>query len=541
MVETGFLLPHRKRTHIHTEAEISDLRDYLLASNQAVDSAKLGGQLPAYYAVEALSLQKTGGDMTGEIYKHIQSLNIDSVYVPTVGSNVINITTGSYDNSFDGLDHVIVVYLTMNLVDDGLDAGYGTGITRLSYTIDGGPVRTHDFLDTLSVGGAVDTAIWNIPDYDIGLRLSGTPGDGSGDQVTINITGGIDHVFYHAGNVPNFLNKDSGGIINGNVTIVGNLDIVGPRTIKLGETVEIEDNIFLLNSNITAYSGNLDAGLEVKLFTSGEAADNRSFIFSISKDGWYTADTIEVEHVVVGGGSNSRGLIASGSLYDYISPESHSGHMWIRNDDSTFTFMGGVTADDWSLTYQMYLPVSPTTDNAQYMELGQRKSNATEGVYGGTRIVKTVANTVVDGDLKVANIISSGGLTIGGSIDSGGLGSTSNYISNATNIILKGDSVGRSAIFFESEKDGTNINHTSDYGFIQFHAYGQAGTSGETNELIIGVSNDPGDSVVLNVPSDNDIKVRIGAEAKALDKVIYHEGNLNFALVGNTLTITVNT
>ena len=121
------------------------------------------------------------------------------------------------------------------------------------------------------------------------------------------------------------------------------------------------------------------------------------------------------------------------------------------------------------------------------------------------------------------NVTVGGGLTIEGSIASGAYEGASEYEGAGTNIILKGDSSGRSGIFFQSEKDGTNINHTSDFGFIQFHPYGRDGSSGEANELIIGVSNDSTDHLILNTPTTTGIKARVGASAT--EYTMWHSGN----------------
>jgi hypothetical protein len=102
--------------------------------------------------------------------------------------------------------------------------------------------------------------------------------------------------------------------------------------------------------------------------------------------------------------------------------------------------------------------------------------------------------------------INTGGLIIEGSVDSGAT-NMGYYESAGTNIILKGDSVGRSGIFFESEKDGTNINDPSDYGFIQFHSYGYGNTTGEANNLVIGVSNDSTDKVILQAPYNGGVMI----------------------------------
>ena len=117
-----------------------------------------------------------------------------------------------------------------------------------------------------------------------------------------------------------------------------------------------------------------------------------------------------------------------------------------------------------------------------------------------------------------------GGLTVGGSLTRGTFTAASNYVIGADNIVLKGNSSGVSGIFFESEKDGTNINHPSDFGFIQFHSYGIGGSSGEANRLIIGASNDADDLIVLNPMDSNGVKVRVGAGTT--EYTVYHAGNI---------------
>jgi hypothetical protein len=115
-------------------------------------------------------------------------------------------------------------------------------------------------------------------------------------------------------------------------------------------------------------------------------------------------------------------------------------------------------------------------------------------------------------------------LTVGGSLSRGTYTVSSNYVTGADNIVLKGNGSGVSGIFFESEKDGTNINHPSDFGFIQFFPYGIGGSSGEANRLVIGVSNDADDMIVLNPVASDGVKVRVGAGTT--DYTVYHSGNV---------------
>ena len=133
----------------------------------------------------------------------------------------------------------------------------------------------------------------------------------------------------------------------------------------------------------------------------------------------------------------------------------------------------------------------------------------------------TVTNSIAT-KLPLAGGTLTGGITIGGSLSRGTYTTASQYHTGADNIVLKGNASGISGIFFESEKDGTNINHPSDFGYIQYHPYG-TGSSGESNELIIGVSNDSDDHVILNAPNVNGLKFRTGASAT--DYYIWHSGN----------------
>lgn len=120
-----------------------------------------------------------------------------------------------------------------------------------------------------------------------------------------------------------------------------------------------------------------------------------------------------------------------------------------------------------------------------------------------------------------------GGLTIEGSISSGAT-NFGGYREIGTNLILKGDTSGRSGIFFQSEKDGTNINHPSDYGFIQFHAQGLDGITGESNALVIGVANDTNDYVVLQSPYKDGVKISYQDATSGTAMPLYtiwHAGN----------------
>ena len=135
-----------------------------------------------------------------------------------------------------------------------------------------------------------------------------------------------------------------------------------------------------------------------------------------------------------------------------------------------------------------------------------------------------------------------GGITVGGSLSRGTYTVSSNYVTGADNIVLKGNSSGVSGIFFESETNGSNINHPSDFGFIQYFPYGIGGTTGESNRLVIGTSNDADDIIVLNPVASDGVKVRVGAGTT--EYTVYHSGNIptwNQNTTGTASNITAYT
>jgi len=202
------------------------------------------------------------------------------------------------------------------------------------------------------------------------------------------------------------------------------------------------------------------------------------------------------------------------------------------NGDGSPSLVSGETADH--ITFYR-LDAGTRTEVFHYPYNSNVVNFNSTPTVGGVGLVKTndtiaqSTNADTVDNLHAASFLRSdtddtttGSITISGSQSRGTYVSSSNYHSGADNLVLKGNSSGISSIFFESEKDGTNINHTSDFGFIQFHSYG-TGTSGEANELIIGVSNDSDDHVILNAPSANGLKYRVGNSGT--DNTVWHSGN----------------
>ena len=170
---------------------------------------------------------------------------------------------------------------------------------------------------------------------------------------------------------------------------------------------------------------------------------------------------------------------------------------WVDTNTDTNTYPTAFTWSDGTTAG----PTGSLTGTSPTVSFGAIPS-ASASVSG---VVNTTTQTFA------GNKTFSGGLTILGSLTSGGGAAYSNYVAGADNIILKGNSAGVSGLFFESEKDGTAINHPSDYAFIQYHPHGIGGSTGESGRLVIGVSNDAtSDKLVLNPPGATDLVVRLG-------------------------------
>lgn len=131
------------------------------------------------------------------------------------------------------------------------------------------------------------------------------------------------------------------------------------------------------------------------------------------------------------------------------------------------------------------------------------------------------------------------------------------------NMRLIGDSTyGLSTIEFTSQKGDTSINKPSDSGFIQFQPYGVSAlssvgshptlkTSGETNALVLGVTNDADDIIVLQSPNVSGLRHACGATEYYLPHVTTSTTTANKPLVstttahvytlGNAITATAST
>ena len=154
-------------------------------------------------------------------------------------------------------------------------------------------------------------------------------------------------------------------------------------------------------------------------------------------------------------------------------------------------------------------------------------ANTTTSTSNVTGALIVTGGVGVSGNLYAGNVVSLGGITVEGSLDAGS-GDYAGWRANGTNIILKGNDVGRSGIFFQSERNGTNINHPTDFGYIQFHPMGIDGSTGESNKLVIGVANDADDFLILQSPYKNGVKISYKDTTSGTggtEYTVWHAGN----------------
>ena len=183
--------------------------------------------------------------------------------------------------------------------------------------------------------------------------------------------------------------------------------------------------------------------------------------------------------------------------------------------------------------------------NTTYIKrISSSTDNAIVRFDGTTGAVQNSGITISD----TTNILDTpGGIHIRGHIDASA-NSGGGYHKSYNNIVLHGDDTyGTSGILFISDKGSTSIGHPSDRGFIQFHAHGVSAyaaegtaptlaTSGESNQLIIGVGNDNADQIRLQTPSRTGLLHQIGANGY----VIPDTNNTNGTVGSNVGPVYVN-
>ena len=230
-------------------------------------------------------------------YSKLANATAGQVLLGTTTTGVVTATTISGDITIDGAG---VASISANSVALGTDttgnyvatiAG-GTGVASTAATT--GEGTTH----TLSIGQAVGTTD--------NVTFAGV----TADAITIGVTaaGEIDTT---SGN----LTIDSAGgtvTVDDNLTVTGNLTVSGTTTSINTETLTVDDNIIILNNNVTSTPSE-NAGIEVERGTSANVSvrwNETSDKWEVTNDGTNYGDIVSTYDT----GTVSTAMIASDAV-----------------------------------------------------------------------------------------------------------------------------------------------------------------------------------------------------------------------------------
>jgi hypothetical protein len=171
---------------------------------------------------------------------------------------------------------------------------------------------TLTFVGSNGVGVLANTSTDTIEIYNTGVTaLAGTTNEITVSGATGSITVGL----------------ATNPTVAGNLTVTGNLTVNGSTTTLNTETLAVEDNLIILNSNVTS-TPSTNAGIEVERGTS----TNASLYWDESADKWYVNDSTTSKAIALVGDAtfNTFSTFTDGS--NNAEPDSSS---------DTFTFTAG--------------------------------------------------------------------------------------------------------------------------------------------------------------------------------------------------------
>jgi hypothetical protein len=237
-----------------------------------------------------------------------------------------------------------------------------------------------------------------------GITITGNATD---DTITITnsgvtgLSGTANEIEVSAGTGSVTIGLPDNVTIGNNLTVTGNLTVNGTTTTLNTDTLAVEDNIIMLNTNVTG-TPVADAGLEVE---RGDYTNAKIF-WKESENAWYLATpgdsgSAATEAVISTGGSlNLFNNLSDGT--NVASPDS-------ANDTFTFTAGTGVTAvvnatsDTLTITNTGVTAIAGTTDqiaaNAStgsvVLSLPQSINTTSAVTFANVTAGNVIANTVV--------------------------------------------------------------------------------------------------------------------------------------------------
>ncbi len=288
--------------------------------------------------------------------------------------------------------------------------------------------------------------------------------------------------------VPNSISITGDMTVGGDATVTGDLTVNGTTVTLNTETLTVEDNIIVLNSNVSG-APSLDAGIEIERGSSS----NVSFLWDESNDRWTIGSESLVAGTFIGAlTGNVTGAVAA----------------------TTLTASGDANFDSGTL----FVDVS-----ANRVGIGKTdpsyKLDLDAGVDGNILRLKgandTLNITVSDGDYSILNSQQSNGLVIyddsGGvevwyngasymDFDSGGIVARTTLNMNSNSITASG---GITGLDLSNGISGSNFNITG------------------VNQLEI---NDPGEGIVWKGGASGDISLYVSDDAN--DDTLITNGNI---------------
>jgi hypothetical protein len=212
--------------------------------------------------------------------------------------------------------------------------------------------------DTLTLAGSTGLTVTTDASTDtITFTNSGVTGiQGTPEEITVDNGEAASSAPFIAGNITVGLPVDVA--IVGNLKVGGDLDIVGAINSFSTTTIKVEDNKFLLNSNVTGVP-TLDAGIEVE---RGDYT-NALLYWNETANGWYvgtpgdSSDAATITALSLSGHTHSTGDITG--LQEYVEDTiatslTDSGTIDFTYTDNS-TSAGTITADIILATSNPYL------------------------------------------------------------------------------------------------------------------------------------------------------------------------------------------
>jgi hypothetical protein len=305
---------------------ITDLANATLTASIAADSVALGTDTTGNYVasvtsgsgISVTSSAAEGGAVTVTNDDKGSSQNIFKNIAITGGATVVA------DSNDDTLTFTAGSGLTIEAATSSdtititnSDKGSSQNIFK-NIVVGAATVVADSNDDTLTIVGSngvgvlANTSTDTVEIYNTGVTaLAGTTNEITVSGATGSITVGL----------------ATNPTVAGNLTVTGNLTVNGSTTTLNTETLAVEDNLIVLNSNVTS-TPSTNAGIEVERGTS----TNASLYWDESTDKWYVNDSTTSKAIALVGDAtfNTFATFTDGS--NNAEPDSSS---------DTFTFTAG--------------------------------------------------------------------------------------------------------------------------------------------------------------------------------------------------------